>query len=96
MNQLIKTKIVNNSGVMKIKATTHGAHHITIRLDTSKQLDSQHMLAASQLVNQFLPRASYKLHSAWIDFASINEAIHIVEILQTGVSEENNIDSAAQ
>jgi len=87
MSQLIKTKIVNNSGVMKIKATTHGAHHITIRLDQSKSLGSQHMLAASMLVNQFLPRASYKLHSAWFDFDSTNEAVHIVEILHSGVSE---------
>jgi len=86
MNQLIKTKIVNNSGVMKIKATTHGARHITIRLDQSKSLASQHMLAASMLVNQFLPRASYKLHSAWIDFDSTNEAIHIVQSLHLGVS----------
>lgn len=88
MNQLIKSKIINNSGVMKIKATTHGAHHITIRIDQSKSLESQHLLAASMLVNQFLPRASYKLHSAWVDFDSTNEAIHIVEVLQSGVSAE--------
>ncbi len=88
MNQLIKTKIVNNSGVMKIKATTRGAHHITIRIDLSKSLASHHLLAASMLVNQFLPRASYKLHSAWVDFDTTNEAIHIVEILHSGVSAE--------
>jgi len=96
MNQLIKSKIINNSGVMKIKATTHGSHHITIRLDASKSLASQHLLAASMLVNQFLPRSSYKLHSAWVDFDSTNEAIHIVQILHSGVIAENNIDCVAQ